>query len=62
MDQGYNCTSIDAYSDFLLQDGSIAEAKANFIDQIYLSQAGIRSLRALWLRHFGYFPEKVSHK
>ena len=60
MDTQANCTYVDVYNEFLRSDGSILNEQHNFIEDIYLSEAGICVARAVWLRYLGYFPRKPS--
>ena len=54
-----DCDVVSVYQEYLNQDGSIKNVKDNFIEDIYLSSAGIRVARVAWLRYFGFFLIKV---
>ena len=56
--RGFRADFVNIYSHLLNDKGGIYSVHTNFVDQLYLSQAGIRSVRALWLRHLGYFPAR----
>ena len=56
---GWNCNAMDVYLLYINEKEQIKDSKKNFIDDLYLSEAGIRILRAAWLRKFGFFPKKV---
>ena len=56
---GWNCGYVDLQMDFLVKDGHMKEAEKYFVEQLYLSQEGIQLIRASWLRHLGFFPQKV---
>ena len=53
----YNIGFIDVFLDFIGFDGKILDEHVNFIDQVFLSVQGARTLRKLWLRHLGFFPK-----
>ena len=55
---GWNCNFVDVYQEFLNRDGSLKNPTVNFVEELYLSPTGIRLLRAMWLRHLGFFPLK----
>ena len=57
--RGANCSFVAVYQEFLNQDGTIKVQDMNFEQGIYLSVAGIRVLRAAWLRFLGFFPQKA---
>ena len=57
-DKHMNCMFLDPYSEFLDAQGKILDPHTNFQDELYLTEIGIRNLRAMWLCHLGYFPKK----
>ena len=56
----YNVGFKDVFLEFLTLDGRIVNPKDNFVDDIFLSVTGARRLRAVWLRHLGFFPKKAA--
>ena len=50
-DNGWNCTMVDGFQAFLQEDGKISDPSVNFHEDLYLSEAGIRIIRAEWLRY-----------
>ena len=55
----YNVGYLDVFLQFLELDGTITNAQQLFEEQIFLSVAGARKLRGIWLRHLGFFPKKA---
>ena len=53
-----NLKYIDVYLEYLNLDGTIKRVKDNFREDIYLTEIGIRIIRAAWLRELGFFPKK----
>ena len=56
---GWNIGYVGTYLEFLTLAGHIKDEKSNFVYGIFLSESGIRVLRAAWLRHLGFFPKKA---
>ena len=59
---GYNITAVSVFEEFLDENKRVKDVEANFEEGIYLTVAGIRLLRAAWLRFLGYFPKKAGKK
>ena len=59
-EKGWNCTAVLVFNEFIDRNGNITESMKHFVEGLYLTQAGIRKLRAIWLRHLGYFPKKAT--
>ena len=54
-----NCEFVSVYEQFLDANNNIRSAKDYFQQELYLTEAGTRYLRAFWLRHIGVFPPKA---
>ena len=57
--QCMNCVCLDVYSEFLDRKGQVL-VDNNFQDDLFLSEAGARMLRTMWLRYLGFFPKKAA--
>ena len=58
--RSWNCVAMTVFEEFCDRQGAIVLVKDRFLDTLTLTQAGIRVLRAAWLRKLGYFPRKAS--
>ena len=58
--KGWNCVTLDVFSEFLDGQGEICQEEERFFDGLFLTPTGIRILRAAWLRRLRYFPMKAS--
>ena len=56
--RGWNCGALDMSDEFMDKGGHIKTPYQYYIDELYLSVAGVQVVRATWLRYFGYFPNK----
>ena len=57
--QRLNVDFVDVFYEFLELNGTLKQLKRNFVEEIFLSAQGCRMLRAIWLRHLGFFPKKA---
>ena len=55
----FNVGFKDGYLDFLSLDDTILDREQNFDEGIFLSRAGARLLRSIWLRFLGFFLKKA---
>ena len=54
----YNCAYVDVYGEFLDHKHNICDVRKNFVEELYLSEAGVRIACSAWLRYLGFFPKK----
>ena len=55
----FNVGYLDVFLNFIDLDGKIMSPNELFVEDIFLSEKGARKLRAIWLRHLGFFPKKA---